>query len=53
LDGIIDTFFAVHPLLPLLELLKAHGKLVIVGLPYKPLELSAFPLIGGMHAHGK
>ncbi|KAK8471700.1 hypothetical protein PHAVU_003G297233 [Phaseolus vulgaris] len=46
LDGIIDTFFAVHPLLPLLELLKAHGKLVIVGLPYKPLELSAFPLIG-------
>ncbi|KAL9327374.1 hypothetical protein ACSQ67_008019 [Phaseolus vulgaris] len=45
LDGIIDTVSAVHPLLPLLELLKTHGKLVIVGLPDKPLELSAFPLV--------
>jgi len=51
LDGIIDTVSAVHPLLPLLELLKTHGKLVIVGLPDKPLELSAFPLVVGMYTN--
>ncbi|XP_047148680.1 probable mannitol dehydrogenase, partial [Vigna umbellata] len=28
LDGIIDTVFAVHPLMPLIDLLKSHGKLV-------------------------
>ena len=49
LDGIIDTVSAVHPLLPLLGLLKSHGKLVMVGAPEKPLELLVFPLIMGMH----
>ncbi|CAN1231578.1 Alcohol dehydrogenase 9 [Linum grandiflorum] len=39
LDGIIDTVSAVHPLLPLLGLLKANGKLILVGAPEKPLEL--------------
>lgn len=47
LDGIIDTVSAQHPLPPLLSLLKAHGKLVLVGAPEKPLELPAFPLIMG------
>ncbi|KAM7523848.1 hypothetical protein LguiA_013750 [Lonicera macranthoides] len=47
LDGIIDTVSAVHPLQPLLTLLKAHGKLVMVGAPEKPLELQVFPLIMG------
>ncbi|KAI4314445.1 hypothetical protein L6164_027353 [Bauhinia variegata] len=47
LDGIIDTVSAVHPLLPLLSLLKSHGKLVMVGAPEKPLELLVFPLLMG------
>lgn len=49
MDGIIDTVSANHPLLPLLSLLKTHGKLVMVGLPEKPLELPVFPLVGGKH----
>ena len=47
LDGIIDTVSAVHPILPLTNLLKAHGKLVLVGAPEKPLELPVFPLLMG------
>jgi len=48
-DGIIDTVFAVHPLLPLIGLLKSHGKIVMVGAPEKPLELPVFPLLAGKH----
>ncbi|KAH0778052.1 hypothetical protein KY290_009463 [Solanum tuberosum] len=44
LDGIIDTVSAVHPILPLLMLMKSHGKLVMVGAPEKPVELPVFPL---------
>ncbi|XP_049372090.1 geraniol dehydrogenase 1-like [Solanum verrucosum] len=44
LDGIIDTVSAEHPIAPLLNILKPHGKLVMVGLPPKPLELPAWPL---------
>ncbi|CAA2935067.1 8-hydroxygeraniol dehydrogenase-like [Olea europaea subsp. europaea] len=47
LDGIIDTVSADHPILPLLSLLKPHGKMVLVGVPNKPIELPAFPLITG------
>uniref|UniRef100_A0A5B6Z5T1 Putative 10-hydroxygeraniol oxidoreductase n=1 Tax=Davidia involucrata TaxID=16924 RepID=A0A5B6Z5T1_DAVIN len=47
LDGIIDTVSAAHPLLPLLGLIKAHGKLVLVGAPEKPLELPVMPLLMG------
>lgn len=47
LDGIIDTVSASHPILPLMDLLKTNGKLVMVGLPDKPLELSVYPLITG------
>lgn len=47
LDGIIDTVSAVHPLLPLIALLKNHGKLVLVGIADKPLELPALPVIVG------
>ncbi|KAL3006254.1 hypothetical protein AAZX31_08G267000 [Glycine max] len=45
LDGIIDTVSAIHPLPPLLGMLKSQGKLVMVGLPEKPLELPIFPLL--------
>ncbi len=48
MDGIIDTVPVVHPLLPLIGLLKSHGKLVLVGIPEKPLEFPAFPLLSGM-----
>ncbi|GLT44178.1 hypothetical protein SLA2020_180920 [Shorea laevis] len=47
LDGIIDTVSAQHPLLPLINLLKSHGKLVLVGAPKMPLELPVLPLILG------
>ncbi|XP_055802497.1 8-hydroxygeraniol dehydrogenase-like [Solanum dulcamara] len=47
LDGIIDTVSAIHPLLPLINLLKTHGKLVLLGAPEKPLELPVFPLLLG------
>ncbi|RVW57330.1 putative mannitol dehydrogenase [Vitis vinifera] len=47
MDGIIDTVSAVHPLLPLIGLLKFQGKLVMVGGPNKPLELPVFPLLMG------
>uniref|UniRef100_A0A2N9ESB3 Uncharacterized protein n=1 Tax=Fagus sylvatica TaxID=28930 RepID=A0A2N9ESB3_FAGSY len=52
LDGIIDTVAVVHPLLPLIGLLKSHGKLVMVGAPDKPLELPIFPLIMGRRIVG-
>ncbi|KAG8377977.1 hypothetical protein BUALT_Bualt08G0089900 [Buddleja alternifolia] len=45
LDGIIDTVSAVHPIQPLISMLKPHGKMVILGVPDKPLELPVFPLI--------
>ena len=49
LDGIIDTVSAVHPLMPLINLLKSQGKLIMVGAPEKPLELPVFPLLAGKH----
>ncbi|XP_057962266.1 probable mannitol dehydrogenase [Malania oleifera] len=52
LDGIIDTVSAVHPLLPLLRLLKSNGTLVMVGVPNKPLELPIFPLVLGRKVVG-
>ncbi|KAL7230199.1 hypothetical protein ACSBR2_008669 [Camellia fascicularis] len=47
IDSIIDTVSAVHPLLPLLNLLKSHGKLIVVDALEKPLELPVFPLLMG------
>lgn len=47
MDGIIDTVSTMHPLFPLIGLLKTQGKLVLVGAPEKPLELPVFPLIMG------
>ncbi|CAL0331559.1 unnamed protein product [Lupinus luteus] len=47
LDGIIDTVSAFHPLLPVISLLKSHGKLIMVGAPEQPLELPVFPLLLG------
>ncbi|XP_027178853.1 probable mannitol dehydrogenase [Coffea eugenioides] len=47
MDYIIDTIAAVHPLAPLVSLLKMNGKLITVGLPDKPLELPIFPLVLG------
>ncbi|KAE8099582.1 hypothetical protein FH972_017553 [Carpinus fangiana] len=45
MDGIIDTVFASHPILPLIDLLKTHRKLVLLGAAEKPLELPVFPLL--------
>ena len=51
MDFIIDTMSAVHPLAPLLSLLKLNGKLITVGLLDKPLELPIFPLVLGKFQH--
>ncbi|KAJ3702969.1 hypothetical protein LUZ61_006674 [Rhynchospora tenuis] len=47
MDGIIDTVPAVHDIVPLIGLLKTHGKLLMVGSPDKPLELPVYPLMSG------
>ncbi len=47
LDYIIDTVSAEHPLLPLLNLLKVDGRLVLVGMPEKPLCLPPIALTSG------
>ena len=47
MNFIIDTVSAVHPLSPLLSLLKLNRKLITVGLLDKPLELPIFPLVLG------
>ncbi|KAM7519786.1 hypothetical protein LguiB_018748 [Lonicera macranthoides] len=47
LDGIIDTVSAFHAIMPLINLLKPHGKFITIGAPEKPLELQVFPLIMG------
>ncbi|KAA8546674.1 hypothetical protein F0562_003095 [Nyssa sinensis] len=48
MDGIIDTVSAVHPLLPLIGLMKCNGKLVMLGSP-KALELPVMPLLMAKH----
>ncbi|XP_078430599.1 8-hydroxygeraniol dehydrogenase-like [Wolffia australiana] len=47
MDGIIDTVSAVHPLNPLLSLLKNQGELILIGVPEKPLEIAPYSLIRG------
>ncbi|XP_076906501.1 8-hydroxygeraniol dehydrogenase-like [Bidens hawaiensis] len=47
LDGIIDTVSVTHPIAPLVSALKPDGKLILVGVPEKPLEIAAFSLIMG------
>ncbi|KAL9229601.1 hypothetical protein vseg_005051 [Gypsophila vaccaria] len=47
MDGIIDTVSAPHSLVPLIGLVKSHGKVILVGAPGKPFELPAFPLLAG------
>ncbi|KAK5775637.1 hypothetical protein PVK06_043553 [Gossypium arboreum] len=49
LDGIIDTVSTQHPMLTLFHLLKTNGKLILVGLPEKPLEIPAFALVKAKH----
>jgi uncharacterized zinc-type alcohol dehydrogenase-like protein len=44
-DAILDTVSAKHELTPLLNCLKAHGSLILVGASPEPLEFSALPLI--------
>lgn len=47
MDGIINTVSAFHAIAPLLFLLKAHGKMIMIGVPNKPLELPVPSLIMG------
>nr|WKU61912.1 demethyldihydrocorynantheine, demethylcorynantheidine synthase [Mitragyna parvifolia] len=47
LAGIIDTIPSPHSLVPLLDLLLPHGKLVVVGVPTEPFVLPVYPLLLG------
>ncbi|XP_020580725.1 probable mannitol dehydrogenase [Phalaenopsis equestris] len=47
LDGIIDTVSAYHLIEPLLGLLKAHGKLVVLGASKEQLQVPSIPLLLG------
>ena len=46
-DVILDTISAKHDLTPVLNALRPHGSLVLVGAAPEPLEFSAMPLIFG------
>lgn len=45
MDGIINTVSGNIPVAPLFGLLKPNGKMILVGLPVKPLEVPAFALV--------
>ncbi|KAG0522924.1 hypothetical protein BDA96_07G079400 [Sorghum bicolor] len=47
MDGIINTVSANIPLAPFMSLLKPNGKMIMVGLPTKALEIPPFDLIMG------
>ncbi|KAL4856222.1 putative cinnamyl alcohol dehydrogenase 2 [Chlorella vulgaris] len=46
LHGIIDTVAAPHDMQPYLSLLRINGKLVLVGLPTEPFQVSSATLAG-------
>ncbi|KAM3211757.1 hypothetical protein ACQJBY_065087 [Aegilops geniculata] len=45
MDGIINTVSANIPMAPLFGLLKPNGKMIMVGLPEKPIEVPPFALV--------
>ena len=47
LDGIIDTVSANHAIEQFLRLLKPQGKLIVVGVPDKSLEVPPLSLVSG------
>jgi cinnamyl-alcohol dehydrogenase len=47
MDGTINTVSANIPMAPFLGLLKPNGKMIMVGLPEKPMEISPFALVAG------
>uniref|UniRef100_A0A0A9EPI3 Probable cinnamyl alcohol dehydrogenase n=1 Tax=Arundo donax TaxID=35708 RepID=A0A0A9EPI3_ARUDO len=47
MHGIINTASASVSMYPYLGLLKPQGKMILLGLPEKPLQISAFALVGG------
>uniref|UniRef100_A0A0A9BF66 cinnamyl-alcohol dehydrogenase n=1 Tax=Arundo donax TaxID=35708 RepID=A0A0A9BF66_ARUDO len=47
MDGIINTVSANIPMAPFIGLLKPNGKMILVGLPDKPLEIPPFNLVIG------
>ena len=49
MNGIIDTVSAVHPVAPFIDLLKTHGKLIVVGGVAEPLSVPTIPLLLGQN----
>ena len=53
LDYILDTVPALHPLDLYISLLKAQGRMLLVGAPPRPLDFIASNLILGMRLFNK
>ncbi|CAL5007658.1 unnamed protein product [Urochloa decumbens] len=47
MDGIINTVSANIPVAPYMGLMKPYGKMIMIGLPDKPLEIPPFNLVMG------
>lgn len=47
MEGIIDTVPAPHPVAPLIDLLKANGKLVILGPTIEAMQVPTIPMLKG------
>jgi cinnamyl-alcohol dehydrogenase len=47
MDGIMNTASASMSMYAYLALLKPQGKMILLGLPEKPLQISAFSLVTG------
>ena len=47
MDGIINTVSCPHSLLPLINLLKTNGKLIVVGASTEAPEIPYIPLMMG------
>uniref|UniRef100_A0ACD5UE44 Uncharacterized protein n=1 Tax=Avena sativa TaxID=4498 RepID=A0ACD5UE44_AVESA len=47
MHGIVSTACTTAAVHPYLALLRPHGKIVLLGVPDKPMQVSAFVLIGG------
>ncbi|XP_066343827.1 probable cinnamyl alcohol dehydrogenase 5 [Miscanthus floridulus] len=47
MHGILNTASASMSMYSYLALLKPHGKMILLGLPEKPLQISAFSLVAG------
>lgn len=51
MEGIVDTVPKVHPILPLIKLLKFDGTLLMLGAPPEPYEFPISTLLMGKYIY--